>query len=231
MARILLVLALLAVVFLLARRIGALPPHRRRGEYVKLGLAVALALTLLLALTGKMHWLGAAITGLLVAARQVLPIVVRLFPLFGSSASAPRQSTVATAVLRMRLDHESGDLSGEVIDGPFKGWWLNEMSREQLDELRAHCARHDAESLQLLEAYLEQRFAEEPDPASRDSAPPAGGMNRQEALEVLGLSEGADREAVIEAHRKLIHKLHPDRGGSDYLAAKINQAKDLLLQD
>ena len=234
MARILLALALLVAVYLLARRIGALPPHRRRGEYIKLGLGVALALTLLLALTGKMHWLGAAITGLLVAARQVLPIAVRLFPLLGSlrrGAAAPRQSTVATALLRMHLDHESGALSGEVIDGPYKGWWLKEMSRAQLDELRAHCAQHDAESRQLLDAYLEQRFAEGPDPASQDSAPPAGGMNRQEALEVLGLSEGAEREAIIEAHRKLIHKLHPDRGGSDYLAAKINQAKDRLLQD
>lgn len=54
-------------------------------------------------------------------------------------------------------------------------------------------------------------------------------LTRQEALDVLGLKEGASREDIIQAHRKLIQKIHPDRGGSDWLAAKINAAKSKLL--
>jgi DnaJ-domain-containing protein 1 len=131
----------------------------------------------------------------------------------------------------MHLDLESGALSGEVLEGPFKDWRLDEMNREQLESLRAYCKANDAESLQLLEGYLEQRFDGSESTAGESAPPPPGGMNRKEALEVLGLGEDADRDAIVDAHRKLMQKLHPDRGGSDYLAAKINQAKDLLLQD
>ncbi len=234
MARVLFLLAVVLVLYILLRRIASLPPHKRKGEYLKLGLGVALVLTVLLALAGKMHWLGAAITGLLVAARQTLPVLVRLFPLLGAlgnrNASA-RQSTVSTSILRMHLNHDTGALSGEVIAGPFAGWLLDEMSREQLDALQVYCQEEDEESRQLLDGYLEQRFADESRASTNQAPPPGGAMNRSEALEILGLGDDADREAIIEAHRKLIQKLHPDRGGSDYLAAKINQAKDLLLQD
>lgn len=235
MARLILLIAVVAVFWLLLRRIAAMPPHRRRSEYLKLGLGTALVITLLLALAGRMHWLGAAITGLLVAARQALPLIVRLFPLLGhlgkGASARPGQSTVSTRILRMHLDHESGALSGEVLAGPFRDWQLDEMSRAQLEELHRYCADEDSESLQLLDGYLEQRFAGE-DTGGDAEAPtssPQGGMSRREALDILGLDEGADREAVVAAHRKLMQKLHPDRGGSDYLAAKINQAKDLLL--
>jgi len=54
-------------------------------------------------------------------------------------------------------------------------------------------------------------------------------MSREEALKVLGLGPGASQDDIREAHRRLILQNHPDRGGSDYLASKINEAKDVLL--
>jgi hypothetical protein len=235
MPRLILLLAIAGVVYILLRRVASLPPHRRRTEYFKLGVGVAVVAVVLLTLAGKMHWIGAAITGLLVAARQSLPILVRIFPMLSSlksqSAGAKQQSTVSTLILRMHLDHESGALTGEVLEGPFKDWLLDEMSREQLDSLRQYCESNDAESLQLLDGYLEQRFQDAAQDDSPQAPPDAGGMSRKEALEILGLGEDADRDAIVDAHRKLMQKLHPDRGGSDYLAAKINQAKDLLTQD
>jgi hypothetical protein len=235
MPRLILLLAIAAVVYILLRRVAAMPPHRRRGEYFKLAVGVAVVVVVLLTLAGKMHWIGAAITGLLVAARQSLPLLIRLFPMLSSlksrSAGATQQSTVSTLILRMHLDHESGALSGEVLEGPFKGWLLKEMSREQLDSLRQYCESNDAESVQLLDGYLEQRFQDSAPDDHAPGPPDPGGMSRKEALEILGLGDDADRDAIVDAHRKLMQKLHPDRGGSDYLAAKINQAKDLLTQD
>jgi DnaJ-class molecular chaperone len=54
-------------------------------------------------------------------------------------------------------------------------------------------------------------------------------MSREEALSILGLKADAGREDIIAAHRRLMQKVHPDRGGSDYMAAQINKAKDILL--
>lgn len=240
MPRLILLLAVAAIFYLLLKRIASLPPHRRRGEYIKVGLGAAVVIVIILTIAGKMHWVGAAITGLLVAARQSLPLLVRLFPLLGSlkgtAGGNTQQSTVGTSILRMHLDHETGALSGEVIDGPFRDWLLDEMDKSQLQSLREYCEQQDAESLQLLDGYLEQRFgdgeASAAGPQNGDAGSAgSGAMSRREALDVLGLTDEADRQMIIDAHRKLMQKLHPDRGGSDYLAAKINQAKDFLLED
>lgn len=236
MPRLILLLAVIAAVYILFRRTQSVPPHKRRAEYIKLGLGVAVALVVVLTLAGKMHWIGIAATGLLVAVRQLLPTLIRLFPMLNSirSQGAPSQgqsSTVETAVLRMQLDHDSGDLQGEVLQGPFKDWLLSEMSREQLAELLDYCRSEDQDSVQLLDSYLQQRFSGEEAPFGAEQSPPTGetGMSRREALAVLGLDESAGDDDIVAAHRKLIQKLHPDRGGNDYLAAKINQAKDFLL--
>ena len=235
MPRLLLLLAIAAVVYILFRRAQSMPPHKRRGELIKLGVGVAVVVVIGLTLTGRMHWLGAALTGLLVAARQLLPTLIRLFPMLASlkanaGPSAGQRSTVATDILRMHLDHDSGKLNGEVLKGPFREWLLDEMDRDQLQDLLNFCQAEDDESAQLLASYLQQRFPGEG--GFQQQAPPgasSSGMSRQEALAVLGVAEDADREAIIAAHRSLMQKLHPDRGGNDYLAAKVNQAKDLLL--
>lgn len=235
MPRLILLAAIAAVIYILYQRAQSAPPHKRRAEYIKLGLGVAVVVVIGLALAGKMHWIGVVFTGLLVALRQMAPTLIRLFPMVASkfgqaSPSGGQSSTVATKILSMQLDHDSGELHGEVLQGHFKGWRLADMERPQLEELLAYCQAEDVDSVQLLDSYLQQRFPGE-DNFGEPPSPPGNntGMTRKEALATLGVDENASDEDIVAAHRKLMQKLHPDRGGSDYLAAKINQAKDFLL--
>ena len=234
MPRLLLLLAIAAVVYILYKRARGLPPHKRKAEYTKLGVGVAVVIVVGLALAGKMHWVGVALTGLLVAARQLLPTLIRFFPMLASlkSRGAPaggQSSTVETELLRMQLDHDSGALEGVVLKGSYRDWRLADMDKTQLQELLDYCGGEDRDSVQLLESYLDQRFAG--DGGFQGGAPgptETGSMSRKEALAILGLDEQATKEDIVAAHRKLMQKIHPDRGGNDYLASKINQAKDLL---
>ncbi|MBT3411258.1 MAG: molecular chaperone DnaJ [Halieaceae bacterium] len=235
MPRIILLAAIAFALFILFKRAQSAPPHKRRGEYIKLGLGIAVVAVIILALAGKMHWIGVALTALLVAFRQLAPTLLRFFPMlaskFGrSSPSAGQHSTVASAILSMQLNHDSGALSGEVLKGQYQGWHLADMERQQLEQLLAYCQQEDADSVQLLDSYLQQRFPGETEfGAQQASASTSSGMSRKEALAVLGLDDAAEKDDIIAAHRTLMQKLHPDRGGNDYLAAKINQAKDLLV--
>lgn len=244
MPRLILLLAVVATLYLLVRRVQAMPPHKRRAGYLQLvfgGVAVA---AVVLTLMGKMHWVGAALTGLLVLLRQTAPLLIRAFPLLqqwlGSRAraGAGQQSQVTSAVLSMTLDHNSGELDGVVLEGEFKDWRLGELSRDQLTSLLDYCRSRDEDSVQLLLSYLEQRFPngqpnDQPNGQPNDQTDAGNdagaGMNRTEALKILGLDEGASDEDIVSAHRRLMQKLHPDRGGNDYLAAKINEAKAFLL--
>lgn len=155
-----------------------------------------------------------------------------------------QSSNIETAYLRMELDHDTGVLSGTVLKGRYRGRFLNEMDEGELMELLRECRVDDPQSAGVLESYLDRVHgagwraaagsAGEGDgggDSGRQSAGASadGTMTRTEAFEILGLAPGATDEDIKEAHRQLMIKLHPDRGGSTYLAAKINQAKDLLL--
>jgi hypothetical protein len=125
-------------------------------------------------------------------------------------------------------------MNGVVLEGTFAGKQLHELDLEDLVKLFRECRMADEESAALIQAYLDRVHGEgwrAKAGARTDYRPPpgAGKMTREEACQVLGLAPGASREEIIEAHRRLMQKLHPDRGGSDYLAAMINQAKDMLL--
>jgi len=236
--RALLLIAIVITLLVLLRRVQQLPPHKRRGGYIQLTLGVALVATVLLTLLGRMHWIGAAVTGLFVLVRQLLPILVRGFPLLQrwlqqrSTGASGAHSEVKTALLKMTLDHESGDLDGEVLVGTFKEWRLSELSKDQLLELMDYSREYDPDSAQLLTNYLDQRFPGGWDGAEADASEneQSSAMTTKEALAVLGLADGASEEEIVAAHRKLMQKMHPDRGGNDYLAAKINEAKDFLLK-
>jgi DnaJ-domain-containing protein 1 len=134
----------------------------------------------------------------------------------------------------MQLDHDSGALSGRVLEGRYQGRTLGDLTLEQLLELLSECTV-DPQSTNLLEAYLDREHGPDwreaqPAGAQRPDPVPDGQMSRAEAYEILGLQPGAEKQEILAAHRRLMQKLHPDRGGSTYLAAKINKAKELLLE-
>ena len=148
-------------------------------------------------------------------------------------ALAPGRSSIArSAMIEMRLDHDSGAMTGTVLAGAYAGRAVETLSRPELISLRQELVRDDPDGVSLLEAYLDRRFAgwREADQGQRQRRGGGGAMSRREALEVLGLAEGASAADIIRAHRTLMKKFHPDHGGSTTLAARVNQAKDVLMQ-
>jgi len=150
------------------------------------------------------------------------------------SGPASKKSTVRSAALEMELDHDSGEMDGRVLIGQHEGTWLSKLGEPELVELYTQ-VRSDLESAALLEAYLDRRFVtwrENTDANAgqgQGASPGSGSMTKQEAYQVLGLEPGASPTEIRNAWRKLMKTMHPDTGGSEFLAAKINAAKDVLL--
>jgi hypothetical protein len=134
----------------------------------------------------------------------------------------------------MELDHATGDVAGQVRSGAFAGRELAGMGLSELRALLDEARREDPQSVPLLEAYLDRRAPDwrgEGAAGADDTAPEtAAAMDERTALEILGLDPGADEAAIRAAHHKLMARLHPDHGGSSYLASQINRARDYLLR-
>lgn len=147
-----------------------------------------------------------------------------------SSPGHGQRTEVRTAFLQAWIDHGSGDVGGTILTGRFAGRTLDALSDAELVELRGECAA-DADSLRVLEAYLDRRLGPDWRNAQQQQPPrgPRTDMTHDEALAVLGLSEGATADEIRAAHRRLIQRMHPDVGGTADLAARINRAKDVLL--
>ena len=147
-----------------------------------------------------------------------------------------KRSTVRTAALEMELDHDTGGLEGLVLAGRHDGKMLGAMGLAELQHLYRELSG-DAESRQLLETYLDGRFpvwrknTETNGGEGLGVAPGPGAMTKEEAYKVLGLEAGAAAADVRKAHRRLMQRLHPDIGGTSFLAARINEAKDVLLSN
>lgn len=214
-------------------------------QFAATGLGIAI---ILFAVTGRLHWLAALLGALLPFARRLLnlinylPLMHRIANQFstaqaGTGSTTNHRSTVESRYLRMTLDHDTGNMYGEVLDGRFKGRRLNTLTLEELCDIYVECQEQDQESAALLQAYLDRvhgkDWSEQVNTHRGESAHSAysnsGKMSPAEAYAILGLTPPANRQEIIDAHRRLMHKIHPDRGGSTYLAAKINQAKMVLL--
>ncbi|MGV6807491.1 MAG: DnaJ domain-containing protein [bacterium] len=161
MGRIYIVMILAFIGWIVWRWLQKLPPEKRRATTINIAIWGTLGLFLILAATGRLHWIAALFAGLVAVMRPLSSILFRVFPLLQS--------------------------------------WLKSRGSH-----RASGQQHN--------------------PGTRTTI-----ADLDEAYAVLGLTPGATRQDIIDAHKSLIQKLHPDRGGNDYLAAKLNAAKDALL--
>ena len=145
----------------------------------------------------------------------------------GTAPQTGAANSVETAFLSMTLHHDSGRMTGSVKAGQFAGRDLATLTLAELLALLQECQLADVDSVALLEAWLDRAH---PDWRAEPAAEPrSGAMTRAEALDILGLAEGADEDAIRAAHRRLMRSAHPDQGGSAWLAARINAARDFLL--
>jgi hypothetical protein len=199
----------------------------RIAKWVGIGVGVAAVLALLVITEGRIAFFAAPLLPL-------LPALRRLRGRFSKGPATGRTSTVETAFLRMTLDHDTGTMTGTVLRGRFAGLRLEELGHSDLLALLRECRAEDEEAARLVEAYLDRA---DPDwhrdfaggrtgDAGRPSSPD---VTVEEAYAILGLAPGADAEAIRAAHHRLMKQLHPDHGGTNYLATKINRARDVLL--
>jgi hypothetical protein len=228
----LIAIAILIGGYWLIRKSAKLQPAQARLFTRKLAGSAVIGLSGFLALRGSMQ--------------LAVPVFLAGLGLIGLNSNFARgfswgekktgqTSRVATTILAMELDHDTGSMSGEVLEGEFKGRRLDDLRLNELKSFHGYCAAAQDQSASLLEAWLDRN---QPDwrqswqgAESGSARPGPSAMSADEALSVLGLKREASAEDIRAAHRRLMKDFHPDRGGSDYLAAKINQAKDVLLQD
>lgn len=231
--------ALLAGLILIGRWYATADPKLLVKALMGAALGVIVVVVLFLAVTGRIFWaLGAA--------AALLPWIMRFARAARTAKNYSRMagmgggqtSTVNTRFLNVTLNHETGEVDGEVIEGPCAGRALSTLSLQELVDLLKQCWIEDQQSTQVLEAYLDRvhpdwRTTANADFSSDDTKAGeragAGGMTREDAYDILGLQPGASESEIKAAYHRIISALHPDKGGSNFLAAKVNEAKDLLL--
>ncbi|MEA3543666.1 MAG: DnaJ domain-containing protein [Thermodesulfobacteriota bacterium] len=150
------------------------------------------------------------------------------------SSAEGQKSTVRSANLEMELDHDTGEMDGSILTGRLQGVRLSSLSEEEILSLYFDF-RSDTDSISLLESFLDRYYPDWRDRADSDASGNQNdrsafdNMTRQEAYQILGLEPNASQEEIHQAWRRLIKGVHPDSGGSDFLAEKINTARDILL--
>ena len=241
MPRLILLLALGFIVWYLwqqAKGLQKKEPKERKAALWKFIFVALFVTTLGLVVTGRAHWIAAAVAGLLPLAKSLMMLAARSAPFLqlwrkhSNSQFGPR---IKTPYLEVKINLRNGHTDGKVLQGEFAEQMLSELDRENLDKLLDLLRGIDREGAMLLNAYIARRFGpsgqnEHQQQQYQRQAGNETGLTKTEAWQILGLEPDVDQDTITKAHKRLIQKLHPDRGGNDYLAAKVNAAKDLLLK-
>ncbi len=230
----LIALAIIFAVYQAIRFAGRAPPKMLVRATKMAGGAAACAVALFLFLRGHTE-IALALVGLgaWFAGFGVAPHWLEKFT--GRKGGARQRS----AMIELEIDPKNGSMQGVVLAGMYEGRQLGELTPAECDELYRDAFAADAAGARLLEIYFDRRFPGWR-PASQNDADASavdarrahfsGAMTEDEAYQVLGLQKGATRDEITGAHRALMKKLHPDHGGTTALAARVNEAKEILMR-
>ena len=233
MPRILLLAAIIFTVWYWWKIFKSLPTDKRRSFLWRTAFWSVLGFSVILVASGRMHWLGAGLAVLVPLAKTVFGLGLRALPflqILSRFKTSPSQ--FRTKSLLVQVNFSTREMDGEILQGEFTGKKLSQLSTEELQTLAADLKQSDRESYVLLQTYLLRNNQGGAYQGESNQSYQAGNMSDlsdKEAYEILGLEPNASKEDIIKAHKRLMQRMHPDRGGSDYLAAKINAAKDKLV--
>ena len=223
-------LAALAILLWMAQKYLKADPHKLAAILKLSGGIAALVFAAFLAIRGQIG-VAAPLAAVGLGLLGWLPFGPAGFGA-RTQKSKGQVSRVRSAFLEMELDHDTGAMRGVILAGRREGTRLEALD---VDTLVGLMTEIDDESRALLAAYLDRRDAgwrehAQADAATGRSSAPRGPMSHEEAYQILGLEPGAKTEEIIRAHRTLMKRIHPDQGGTNYLAARVNEAKDTLLR-
>ena len=231
MIRLLLLVAIIFSLWYWWTTVTRMPQERRRAFLWRSAFWLVLGASVMLVATGRMHWLGAGLAVLVPVLKGTFAVGLRALPflqILSRFKTSPSQ--FRTASLAVEVNFSTRQMDGEVLEGEFTGRRLSDLSADEAQQLSDSLRESDRESYVLLQAYLMRNGRGGDEQSQQDSTSNSfSDLSNEEALKILGLQPGASKEDIGKAHKRLMQRLHPDRGGSDYLAAKINAAKDQLL--
>lgn len=223
--KLLLAIGLIFVVFSMMNAYKRMPPQKKKAFIFKCFLFGAAGVLLLGVVSGRMHWFGAVLAAMLPMLRFGAGAATRILPFWLNRTGGV--APFKTQFLDVKVAIQRGTVTGSILKGPHAGKAIESLNDQQLTELEEHYKDLDVKSYYLIK-FARRAFTSKTN--GQQQAPAFGDPSRDEALQILGLSGSPTKEEIINAHRRLINRLHPDRGGSDFLAARVNQARDTLLK-
>lgn len=231
MPQILIALTIIFAGLWVIRKMAKLGPAAASTFVQKVAGAVVMAFSGLLLLRGQLSVATAlfAIGAGLFGKSSIFPNGFN----WGKAKTPGQTSTVTTSLLAMVLDHDSGAMAGHIISGPLAGRALSELNDIELRSFYVSCQSAQDQSFALLEAWIarERSNWRGGDSGQAGGKRTAQSLSKSDAYDLLGLKPGSSVDEIKAAHKRLMKEFHPDKGGTDYLAAKINEAKDVLLGD
>ena len=229
--RLLIAFAIFFAIYLTIKQFKQATPQKRKKLIWRSIIFTLITVLIVAVITGKAGLVGGIIAAILGALQFAIAKGFRFLPLLNlfRKQNLFGSPTFKTDYLQIKLNLSTGVLSGVILQGPFQGERMETLSTKQQQELADFYQNKDKKSYYLVLAILKKN--DQTDNYASQEKTNINNITKADALEILGLEGDPDKKTIIKAHRQLMLKIHPDRGGNDFLAAQVNLAKEVLLKD